>query len=323
CVCLLLIGPTVKAAHEIHTIQVHQHPLSLVSWEMMADSEKPVIVLLSGPIDSWHSDSAWWAALGPALARDYQVLAIDRAGINTDYLEAPVGYRHFAEDLQQVFTHFEIQNAMLIAFASSNISLQLYLHRYPKEQAIRKVLMIDPDVLTEFSITRYSEDAQPFKDNLVDYLAYIDAGKYTERMVQKNTIDRGLLETLALKDADIDWGLVDKMFDGRLKINNQRNLFREIAGYSEDLKAAVNLPWPEHIGLTIIDTDFELTYIEKTDDSALKAKLEAWRQDGQEYYKKLVQEANQGRYISVDSHAHLYQFADPNHVLEILRTLAR
>ena len=36
----------------------------------------PSIILLSGPNENWHSDSAWFALLQPLLAKQYHVISI-------------------------------------------------------------------------------------------------------------------------------------------------------------------------------------------------------------------------------------------------------
>jgi hypothetical protein len=63
-------------ATQSQSLQVDGHPLHVLQWGDWSRTDLPTLVLLSGPIDSWHSDSAWWASMGPKLAQDYKVIAV-------------------------------------------------------------------------------------------------------------------------------------------------------------------------------------------------------------------------------------------------------
>ena len=317
---LFSIALSLKAmATQSAVMQVDGHPLHVLKWGDWTRSDLPTLVLLSGPIDSWHSDSAWWASLAPKLAQDHKVIAVDRAGIFNQLDNAPVGYEHFAEDLYLLFKQLNIQQSTVLAFASSNISVNVFFASHGDSKAISRVIMIDPDVLTDFSIARYKSDAQPFKDKQQEYLDYVAKGKYTPRVEQKNAADLASLKALAGDDEVVDWPLVERIMNGRLNISNQLNLFREIAIYGEDLDSAAALSLPPDIGLTIIDTDFELAYIQADTDEQTKAGLLSWREDAQHYYQRQVAQAKQGQYIAVPSQAHLFQFEFPQKLIGIIR----
>lgn len=292
------------------TLNADGHSLHYESWNSAQNTERPNIVLLSGPIDSWHSDSAWWASLGPALAKTHRVIALDRAGLVLGAADAKVGYQHFAHDLALTFAALQIKDAIVVSFASSNISVQLFLAQHPQQQAIKQVIMIDPDVLTAFSIARYKNDASQFKQNLTAYTDYVKAGKYTARTAQKNVSDLAQLKTLSADTQAVDWAYVEKLQQARLEIENQLNLFNEIAIYDEDLDAVAKTQWPASIPLVVIDTDFEADYIDAEQDETLKAGLTAWQQDATQYYKSLSALHPKSRYIATASRAHLYQFAE-------------
>lgn len=306
------------ALSEIHTID--NHNIHVATWGDVSNEALPWVVKISGPIDSWHSDSAWFAANGPLLATAFRVLAIDRAGQINELDNAPVGYQHFATDLQLILQKYAVKNATLVAFASSNISAQIFFNEHTDQQAITRALLIDPDVLTSFSIKRYASDAQPFKENLSQYLDYIGQGKYTQRVTQKNAADMKLLQTLS-HHATTDWQYVKTIFDARLKVNNQLNLFREIARYETDLMAAANTQWPEHIPTVIVDTQFESKYIENTDDAKAKEGLIAWQNDAKTYYQMLAKLNSKNVYIEAKTQAHLFQFEQPETVKKLIVTL--
>jgi pimeloyl-ACP methyl ester carboxylesterase len=319
-VVLLLITFSLKVmATQSELLQVDGHPLHVLKWGDWTRTDLPTLVLLSGPIDTWHSDSAWWAALGPRLAKDYRIIAVDRAGIFNQLANAPVGYQHFADDLYLLFKQLNIQQSTVVAFASSNNTVNVYFASHPHDRAISRLLMIDPDVLTPYSIARYKNDAQAFKDNLQEYLAYVAEGKYIPRVEQKNAADLASLKELAKDDKQMDWSIVDKMFAARLEIVNQLNLFREIARYGEDLDAAFEHSLPASIPLTIIDTDFEMAYIETAEDEKSKTELLQWRDDAKQYYQQQVSHSEQGRYIPVATRAHLFQVEQANEMVDIIK----
>ncbi|GAB5381692.1 MAG: hypothetical protein Alis3KO_35750 [Aliiglaciecola sp.] len=311
-------SPQSMAQHE--TLMVDEHPIHVATWGDTTDQERPWIVMISGPIDTWHSDSAWFAANAKVLAKDYRVMVIDRAGQILDTLDAPVGYDHFATDMHLVLTHYAINDATLVSFASGNISAQIYFSNYTQQRAIDNVLLIDPDVLTPFSIARYAADAKPFKDNLNQYLDYISQGKYTPRVEQKNTADMAVLQALGKSDA-MDWDYVDSIFKTRLLLNNQLNLFREIARYEEDLHAASQLNWPKQIPTSIVDTQFESHYIQNTDETDAKEGLIAWQKDAKTYYQSLAKLSANNSYVETDTEAHLFQVEQPKAVANLIKAL--
>lgn len=310
---------TAMEAAQVAVIEVDGHPIHTATWGDNQSAAKPWIVLISGPIDSWHSDSAWFAAAGPALAEQYRVLAVDRAGSVNAVANAPVGYTHFATDLAAVLLTYKINNATLVAFASGNLTAQQLLQDNT-QTTISSVVLIDPDVLTPTSIERYSLDAAPFKQNLDKYLAYISDGKYTERVTQKNQADMKTLVALA-GDKAVDWEYVKTVMDARLKITNQHNLFREIAQYDQDLIAAASVSWPTNVPTVVIDSQFEQEYIDHTEDQQTKQGLLEWQQDGQKYYQYLAELSDHNRYVEVDSRAHLFQFEQPLRLLSLINEL--
>ena len=314
--CAQGFGKGINAQSNI--IQIDGHPLHIATWGQQ-DNNEATIVLLSGPIDSLFSDSAWWSTLGPKLAKTHRVIAIDRAGIATQEDNAQVVYQHFAKDIHFALDALHVKNATIVAFSSSNIALQFYLASQPEQSRVRRVIMVDPDVLTDYSIARYKEDAKTFKDNIDEYLVYVSEGKYIARVEQKNAGDMALLKKLIGDNTHVDWLLVEKMFKARLDIAYQKNLFREMAIYGQELDAAAELVWPMGMPLTIVDTDFESVYAANIKDAETKAGILHWAQNGQDYYKRLVARTNQGNYIQSKSPAHLFQVAETESFAEIIR----
>ncbi len=280
------------------------------------EQTQETVILLSGPTDNWNSDSAWFARLAPKLTKKYRVISIDRAGLLLANPSAPVGYAHFGKDLALAFEQLKLGNIHIVAFASSNIALLHYFGLKPSHQ-VKSIIMIDPDVLTEVSIKRYKKDAYPFKKNLVTYNQYIAEGKYNERAKQKNELDLIHLKSLALDDK-VDWEYVEQIFEKRLNKINLQNLFKEIGIYDQDLDSAIGFEIPADIKLSIIDTDFEQSYINQSKSQQMKKELEQWQADGKNYYQSLIKKAKKGQYISIESQEHLVPFSDPELILKIL-----
>ena len=209
--CLMIIGSTHAASFKNQIVQLNNHPSHLVTWGDSQDKSKRPLILLSGPIDSWHSDSAWWATVGQPLSKDYRVFALDRQGIATGNADAEVGYLPLADDVSALIRKYHLVDPVIVAFASSNLTVMRYLQKHNNHTPVKAVVMIDPDVLTEFSIARYASDAKPFKENLEKYLTYIGEGKYVPRVKQKNEQDKMRLERLA-NNQFIEWPLVNSLF---------------------------------------------------------------------------------------------------------------
>ena len=315
----LFLCPTVLMAGRTELrLEVGQGEIHVAQWqaENLGD-DAPVVVLLSGPTDQWNSDSAWFARLGPRLAKTHRVVAIDRAGLVNADPDAEVGYGPFAKDLAAVLKQLEIDRCSVIAFASANITLNRYFASQ-KRHAVARVIMIDPDVITPFSMARYKKDAQPMKDNLEKYLDYIGQGKYAERAQQKNDVEMAHLKELAGNDPATDWDYVEAMFSKRLEIDNLKNLFREIAIYGDDLDQALKDGFPAHIPLIVIDTNFEQGYIGHCDDAEAKAGLAAWREDAEKYYRQLTEASVEGTYLPLETQEHLLPFSDPEMLVKLL-----
>ena len=314
------LSQSLLAAPTSQIIKIDGSKLQLTRWHQ-ADFPESVtnIVLLSGPTDNWNSDSAWFARLAPKLAKTHPVYSIDRAGQLTGQTDATIGYAAFGRQLSQVFEQLKLKNIQFIAFASSNIALNTYFANQPK-QKVASVIMIDPDVLTTFSMARYKKDAAPFKKNLDKYVTYIGEGKYNDRAKQKNAMDFAHLQSLSQQDPDTDWAYVERVFKQRLKIANLQNTFREIAHYDQDLQAAAKVGFPKQIPLTILDTDFENTYIDNTEKEVDKQGLLQWQQDAKRYYQQLTQSSIRGHYIHVPTREHLLPFSDPDSLLKLVNS---
>lgn len=312
---------SVSAKFQSEIVEVNGQKFHTSEWiapsTNFAIDKTKAFILLSGPTDNWNSDSAWFASLAPHLAKENRVIVIDRAGLVTSNPSASLGYVNFGFSIEKILRHFKLEKVDIVAFASANLSVLAYLSKKPI-QTIQSVTLIDPDVLTPFSIARYSNDAKPFKDNLSQYSSYISAGKYNVRAKQKNAMELKHLQEVVDDKTNVDWQYIDWMFAKRLSITNLKNLFAEIAIYEQDLLKANSYHFDVDFPLTIIDTNFEQKYIERESDEDKKASLIKWRQDAQKYYKKLAESSNANRYIYLDTTEHLVIFSEPAKIAKII-----
>jgi len=321
-VFLILITLKVNADYRTEVLKINNQKLHLTHWfDPQSDTNilksTSAIVLLSGPTDNWNSDSAWFSRLAPKLAKANRVISIDRSGQVLANPNAKVGYTQFGNDLNKVFNHLKLKNIKIISFASANLALNQYFS-VQTEQRVEAVIMIDPDVLLPTSIARYTKDALPFKQNLEKYAMYINSGKYDKRALQKNQMEITHLKNLSADDKDTDWEYIEKIFLERLNKENLKNLFREIAIYDQDLQNAFEKKFPKNVPLTIIDTDFEQTYIDKAEDDKAKKILLNWKQEARRYYKQLTENSLNNQYIKLTSKEHLVPFSQPELLINIL-----
>jgi pimeloyl-ACP methyl ester carboxylesterase len=284
--------------------------------------QKPLLVLLSGPTDNWHSDSAWWILAQNYLAKSnlgksYQSIAIDRAGQAwSEQIEAP-SYRQFASDLEAFLLSEEVidseRELVFVAFASSNLSLQLLLDNPKIKSRTRGLVLIDPDVLTAHSIQHYTSETEGYKKGWQGLKDYIEAGKYDQRIEQKLKAEREHLMTLIPKEheAFMEWDYYDAVEGIRNTRDYQVHKFLEASVYKEDLEAAVKHPLDSELPLVVLDTDFESAYLETIEDEAVKASIAKWREEGIEWYFELAKGSDCGAYWPVDTEEHLLMMTQP------------
>ncbi|MCC2605556.1 alpha/beta hydrolase [Planctobacterium marinum] len=285
-------------------------------WPASQPSENTV-VLLSGPNDHWNSDAAWWVTVAPLLQKQFNVLAIDRPAIGLGSESPGLGYIAFASQVDTALKEYRVKQFSILAFASSNMTVLKLLADYPKWSP-EKVLLVDPDVLTEFSVARYQSDASPFVENQQKYAEFLSEGKYIARVQEKNTVELEHIKQLApnLSEAQQSW--LQQIMEAREQIPNQVNLFQEIAVYGEDLQTASQLTWPEKTAIVIVDTDFEQGYINRSDDAEAIEGLQQWRKDARAHYKALTK-AKHRQLLVLESQEHLVMIEQPELFLQLLQ----
>ena len=224
-----------------HLVEVNNHHIHV--HQQGKNKQLPLLILLSGPTDNWHSDSAWWIVAQNILSQDYQTLAIDRAGQAwSDRIEVP-SYRQFAKDLKGLLSNnnsVELERELVfVAFASSNLSLNVLLADDAIVARTRGVVLIDPDVLTEHSLQHYTGETEGYKKGWQGLEDYIRSGKYDERIGQKLKAEREHLETIipAKYQSHMDWDYYGAIEMIRQTRDYQIHKFLEASVYKEDLEA--------------------------------------------------------------------------------------
>ena len=272
--------------------------------------EGPSVILLSGPTDHWHSDSGWFALLAPLLAGDYRTITIDRPGGTWSEPVAEPGYSVFGESLGAILEGLDVQDYVLVSFASSNLAVNSFLARQQQRPGLQGIVLIDPDTLIPETVAFYKEFTGPFQDREA-VRDYVLAGKYAERARQIN--DREMSEVRAMVPERyqdrVDWSYLEQVFALRLEPQHIAHRFAEVAGYNRDLDTALQQPLPGNIPLVIIDSDFESRAIALEPD---KPELAKWREASATWYQSLVSEADCGHYLPLDSDEHLVMMAEPD-----------
>ncbi len=285
------------------------------------------VLMLSGPIDTWYSDSAWFVRMQGALESDFTTYALDMPGFAGTESEKGPDYFDFARDVALVLERIPEQKVLLLSFASSNLTVYRLLQDFGTSPKLRGVVFIDPDVLTDYSISRYRSDAEPFFTRQQDYKEYILSGKYTARAKAKNEQDMASLKRLAAQPAvageATDWAQVEKVFSARESLEGQLSTFKMVANYYQNLGGALDLfqqtPIDERLALSIVNTDFENAYLQHA-EATEQAGLNRWREEGDVWMQSLCANRERCRYIHLADEEHLVPFSQPDIIrAELLR----
>ena len=272
----------------------------------------PAVVLLAGPNENYHSDSAWFALLQPLLAEKYRVYSIDRLGNGFSDTADELSYRRFADDLAGVLQQLDEQQVVIVAMASASISARLFYQQQQQAFDIKAMLLVDPDVPTANALSVYQGyPADWYLANLAALLPHLASGAWTERTMEKLQAERRHAEQLVGDNPLMNWHYFDLISQQRLLINHQQSRAREIAAYSADLNAYAALSMLTAIPVSVIDTDFEQAQIDASPDNAELLRL--WQQESTAWNQQQAEQAN-GQYIALADSDHLVALHQPEQI---------
>lgn len=276
------------------------------------NSLKPDLILLSGPTDNWHSDSGWWALGQNFLAEEYHTIVIDRAGHAWSESVKKPSYQYFAIDLAEFIVQQD-RPVIIVAFASSNLSLHALMQNKEASSYVKGALLIDPDVLTNHSIDHYTSETERYRTGWDEIAQFINDGKYDEIMQQKINDERKHLKLIISGEHEhyMDWNFYSAIEKVRNTRRYQLDKFRETTHYREDLLEAQRNPLPDSLPLVIVDSDFETGYLPKIEDESVKASVIQWRDEGRDWFFQIAQKSECGAYWPVASQEHLIMMEQP------------
>lgn len=279
----------------------------------------PVVVLLSGPNQNFHADSAWFALLQPLLAQKYQVLALDRLGNGFSDDADDVSYRRFSQDLASLLPTLTKQPVILVSFASASISARLF-HQQQTSQGqttsqVQAMLWIDPDIPTSDALALYQGyPVDWYQKHLQQLLPELAKGAWNQRTKDKLNKERAEIAALLGSDHNtmMDWDYFDAISRQRQSPKRQQQRAIEIANYAKDLDAYAALPAITDIPVTVIDSDFETAAIQA--DPAQAKQLQQWQQQGSAWSEQLAKNSG-GQYVPLQHSHHLVMFQHPEKIV--------
>lgn len=272
----------------------------------------PAVVLLPGPNQNYHSDSAWFALLQPILAEKYRVYSIDRFGNGFSDVADELSYRRFAEDLALVLQQLDEQQVVIVAMASASISARLFYQQQQQAFDIKAMLLVDPDVPLPNALSVYQGyPADWYQENLQALLPHLATGAWTERTAEKLQAERSHAEQLVGNNPLMDWHYFDLISQQRLLISHQQSRAIEIAAYSADLDAYAALPMLIAIPVSVIDTDFEQAQIDAAPENAELLRL--WQQESNSWNQDQAT-LSHGQYIALADGDHLVALQQPEKI---------
>lgn len=284
-------------------------------------NNQPVLILLSGPNQNYHADSAWFALLQPVLAQYYQVHAIDRLGNAWSDDHEQLSYRRFADDLALLLPKLTTQPMIIISFASSSISSHLLVQKYQQQLNLKAMIWIDPDVATADAVALYQGyPVDWYQQNLSALLPKLATGVWDQRTAEKLAAERKSLESLVPAQYQhlMDWSYFTAVSQQRLSIPRQQARAREIAAYAADLQLYLQQPFITSLPITVIDSDFETS--EVTSDVTLQQKLQRWQQQSAQWNQQ-VATLSGGEYLPTGRSEHLMMLQQPELVLAAIQAL--
>lgn len=299
----------------------HVRTMQPAQWQQ--DPKQPVLILLAGPNQNYHADSAWFALLQPLLAQHYQVHTIDRLGNAWSDDDEDLSYRRFADDLARLLPKLSPQPMIIISFASASISSQLLYQRHRQQLKLNAMIWLDPDVATAATVALYQGyPVDWYQQNLTALLPKLAAGSWQQRTADKLAAERQQVQALvpASYQALMDWDYFAAVLAQRQSVARQQARAREIAAYAADLQLYLQQSLIKTIPVTVIDSDFETA--EAAANPAEQQKLLVFQQQSSAWNRQ-VATVSGGQYITTGQSQHLLMLQQPELVLQAVQALTK
>lgn len=312
-----LAQPTLPQSSQLVAVNGFNYHVRLLG----AENPGPAVVLLAGPNQNYHSDSAWFSLVQPLLAKHYRVYSIDRLGNAWSDVDHELSYRRFAKDLGSLLTTLQEKEVVVVAFASGSIAARLFHQQYQNSIKVKGMLLIDPDVPMPQALALYQaypvDWYQAQLDNLLPHLA---SGAWNVRTHDKLKAEReGVTALIAPQYQSLmDWQYFNLVSQQRLLVSHQQSRAREIASYTADLEAYQALAPISSVPVSVIDSDFEAA--EVVADLSNAAAINAWQQESAEW-NQMQASLSGGDYLPLVNSHHLVMLQQPEVVLQAVQSL--
>ena len=312
-----LAQPTLPQSSKLAAVNGFNYHVRLLG----AENTGPAVVLLAGPNQNYHSDSAWFSLVQPLLAKHYRVYSIDRLGNAWSDVDHELSYRRFAKDLGPLLTTLQEKEVVVVAFASGSIAARLFHQQYQNSIKVKGMLLIDPDVPMPQALALYQaypvDWYQAQLDNLLPHLA---SGAWNVRTHDKLKAEReGVTALIAPQYQSLmDWQYFNLVSQQRLLVSHQQSRAREIASYTADLEAYQALAPISSVPVSVIDSDFEAA--EVVADLSNAAAINAWQQESAEWNQTQASLSG-GDYLPLVNSHHLVMLQQPEVVLQAVQSL--
>lgn len=280
------------------------------------------VLLISGPNENFHADSAWYALWQPLLAQHYRTFLVDRrsSGFSSD-TTAP-SYRAFAKDLALLLPQLPARQFLLVSFASGSISARLLAEQPAMQPRLAGLVLIDPDIPLPEALALYNGyPADWYRANLAELLSALEKGVWNERTAKKLTAEQQHIEQLVPKELQpvFDRDYLQQVFQTRQRLERQQARAREIAAYQADLAAYTQTPWQQSaVPVSVVDSAFETPQIAADEKQA--PVLRRWQQQGSDWSRQLCAQSG-GVYLPLASTEHLLMFSETDALTSLVKQL--
>lgn len=279
---------------------------------MGLENDGPAVVLISGFANGVTTDSAWWAAVQPELAKTMRVYTFDYAGYAwSDLNPEGVSHTNTADDLRAALIALGEEEVILVGFATASNTTIVYHHRYPDDPRLRGIVWLDADVLHPELVDWYKINIG-ISPAVLHALVDLGFGRLLYERGWPSQMEQWAMgERLSERAREMfDWDYYNRVAAMRGTRRVMHALVDHFLTYSADLDYAASLPLPTDIPLFVIQTDM-LRF--QSEEDPERAEVNAWRGPYMtEWYHTAAENAPGGRYIFIPDSEHVAMLDQPD-----------